>query len=183
MLASRGGGEPGAASFILSGRRGLCPKCVNRRLMFDDHIRAPVAAEAPEGKLGPIPLTKSPYAHLAAIDLNLGEIAWKVPFGEGGPEIRTHPLLRGVKLPERLGTAGDSRPLATKGGLIFLGGGEPYLYAFDKETGSELWRGATQFPATANPVIYRTQSGRQFVLVATGGGAEAALVAFALPSQ
>ena len=28
--------------------------------------------------LGPIPLTKPPYAHLLAVDLNRGEIAWKV---------------------------------------------------------------------------------------------------------
>ena len=152
------------------------------RVMFRE-AGGPGAAEAPEGNLGPIPLTKPPYAHLVAINLNLGEIAWKVPFGEGSPEIRTHPLLRGVKLPERLGTTGNSGPLATKGGLVFLGGGDPYLYAFDKTTGTELWRGDTPFPTNGNPMTYRTQSGRQFVVIATGGGTDAALVAFALPGQ
>ncbi|MCY4429249.1 MAG: pyrroloquinoline quinone-dependent dehydrogenase [Rhodospirillales bacterium] len=141
----------------------------------------PGAAPTPESALGPIPLTKPPWAHLVAIDLHAGETLWKVPFGEGSEEIRTHPLLRGVDLPERLGTLGYSGPLVTRGGVVFLGGGEPYLYAFDKATGAELWRGATPFPANGNPMTYRTRSGRQLVVVATGGGAEAALVAFARP--
>ena len=140
----------------------------------------PGAAHAPAGGLGPIPLTRPPWAHLVAIDLNAGDVAWKVPFGEGSEEIRSHPLLRGVELPERLGTLGNSGPLVTGGGLVLLGGGAPYLYAFDKATGAELWRGATPFPADANPMTYRTRSGRQFIVIATGSGADAALVAFAL---
>jgi len=120
---------------------------------------------------------------LVAVDLNAGEIAWKAPFGEGSDGIRTHPLLRGVDLPERLGTLGNSGLLVTRGGLVFLGGGDPYLYAFDKATGTELWRGATPFPTNANPMTYRAESGRQFVVIATGRGSEAALVAFALPGQ
>jgi quinoprotein glucose dehydrogenase len=139
----------------------------------------PGAAQVPESALGPIPLTRPPYAHLVAIDLNAGEIAWKVPFGDGSEEIRRHPLLRGVDLPERLGTLGNSGPLVTKGGLVFLGGGDPYLYAFDKAVGTELWRGATPFPTNGNPMTYQSPSGRQFVVIATGGGTDAALVAFA----
>ena len=150
------------------------------RVMFRE-AGGPGAVEAPESQPGPIPLTRPPYAHLAAIDFNAGEIAWKVPFGEGCDHIRTHPLLRGVDLPARLGTYGNSGPMVTTGGLVFLGGGEPYRYAFDKATGTELWRGATPFPTNANPMTYRTQSGRQFVVIATGRGPNAALVAFARP--
>ena len=106
---------------------------------------------------------------------------WKVPFGEGSLEVREHPLLRGVELPERLGTRGNSGPMATRGGLVFVGGGEPYLYAFDMATGVEVWRGATPFPTNGNPMTYRALSGRQFVVIATGAGADAALVAFARP--
>ena len=141
----------------------------------------PGAAETPESGLGPIPLIKPPYAHLVAIDLHAGEIAWKVPFGEGDPEVRGHPLLRGVELPERLATRGNSGPMVTSGGLVFLGGGDPYLYAFDAATGAEVWRGATPFPTNANPMTYRARSGRQFVVIATGAGPDAALVAFARP--
>ncbi len=141
----------------------------------------PGAAQAPDSGLGPIPLTRPPYAHLVAIDLNAGEIAWKAPFGEGSQEIRSHPLLRGVELPERLGTLGNSGPLVTGGGLVFLGGGARYLYAFDKTTGAEVWRSTTTFPTNGNPMTYRARSGRQFVVIATGGGKDAALVAFARP--
>ena len=152
------------------------------RVMFRE-AGGPGAVESPDSGLGPIPLTKPPYAHLLAIDLNEGETAWKAPFGEGKDEVRNHPLLRGVDLPERLGTPGNSGPMVTKGGLVFLGGGEPYLYAFDKATGDELWRGATPFPTNANPMTYLTPAGRQLVVIATGRGEDAALVAFALPAQ
>ena len=141
----------------------------------------PGAAETPESELGPIPLIKPPWAHLVAIDLNAGRIAWKVPFGEGDPAVREDPLLRGVELPERLGTRGNSGPMATGGGLVFVGGGDPYLYAFDAATGAEVWRGATPFATSANPMTYRARSGRQFVVIATGAGPDAALVAFARP--
>ncbi len=139
------------------------------------------AVETPESQLGPIPLIKPPYAQLVAIDLNRGDIAWKAPFGEGSRALRQHKLLRGVELPERLGTRGNSGPLATKGGLVFLGGGAPYLYAFDSKTGAEIWRGATPYPTGGNPMTYRTRSGRQFIVIATGAGPDAALVAFARP--
>ncbi len=149
-------------------------------IMFRE-ASGPGAAQTPESKLGPIPLIKPPYARLVAIDLHAGEIAWKAPFGEGSPMLREHPLLRNVELPERLGTRGNVGPMVTRGGLVFLGGGAPYLYAFDKATGSEVWRGATPFRTYANPMTYRARSGRQFVVIATGAGPDAALVAFARP--
>src|SRR5262249_33602598 len=80
----------------------------------------------------------------------------------------------------RLGTPGSPAMLVTKGGLVFMGSGDPYLYAFDKRTGAELSRVPTEYRVQGNPVAYRSRSGRQFVVVGTGIGAEAALVAFAL---
>jgi quinoprotein glucose dehydrogenase len=138
------------------------------------------AAAASSRGLGPIPLTKPPYAYLVAVDLSRGEIAWKVPFGQGSQAIRQHPLLKGVALPDRLGTPGPAGLAVTKGGLVFIGGGDPYLYAFDKATGKEIWRVPTPFPTSANPMTYRTRSGRQFVVIATGAGPDATLAAFAL---
>jgi mono/diheme cytochrome c family protein len=132
--------------------------------------------------LGAIPLTKPPYAHLLAVDLNRGEIAWKVVFGEGSAAIRRHPLLKGIDLPDRLGTPGNSGVAVTKGGLVFIGGGEPYLYAFDKTTGREIWRGSTDGRTGGNPVSYQTSAGRQFVVISTSSGANsgAGMVAFTL---
>jgi quinoprotein glucose dehydrogenase len=82
-----------------------------------------------------------------------------------------------------LGTPGNAGSIVTKGGLIFVGSGEPYLYAFDKGTGREISRVATPFPVSATPMTYKTRSGRQFVVVATGAGADASLVSFALRTQ
>jgi quinoprotein glucose dehydrogenase len=141
----------------------------------------PGEVEAKRSRLGPIPLIKPPYSNLIGIDLNKGEIAWKVPFGEGSALIRSHPLLRGVELPERLGTPGSNGPMATATGLVFIGGGERYLYAFDAATGREISRVATEFRTSGNPMTYVTRSGKQFIVIATGAGPDASLVAFSLP--
>ena len=133
-------------------------------------------------KLGVIPIIKPPYAYLTAINLNRGEIAWRVPFGEGSPAMRRHPLLNGVKLPERLGTSGSNGVMVTKTGLVFIGGGDPYLYAFDKATGREVWRVPTPFRTSGNPMTYKARNGRQLVVIATGAGPDSTLVAFALPT-
>ena len=50
-------------------------------------------------------------------------------------------------------------------------------------TGDELWRCPTPFPTNANPMTYRTESGRQYVVIATGRSTDAVLVAVALPGQ
>jgi len=130
---------------------------------------------------GGLPLISPPYAILAAIDLNKGEIAWKVPLGEGSAAIRNHPLLKGVALPDRLGsTASMGGAMVTKSGLIFVGGGDGYIYAFETKTGKEVWREKVPYNTSANPMTYRTASGKQFIVMATGTGADNALVAFSV---
>ena len=130
---------------------------------------------------GGIPLNKPPYAFLVALDLNAGDLAWRVPFGRGSDGLRRHPALQGVDLPDRLGTPGAPGSIVTKGGLVFVGGGENALYAFDKRTGEELWSAELAERSSATPMSYQTSGGRQFVLIATGSGASQELVAFATP--
>ncbi|MEE2964984.1 MAG: pyrroloquinoline quinone-dependent dehydrogenase [Acidobacteriota bacterium] len=130
---------------------------------------------------GSLPLNKPPYAFLVAIDLNTGDLAWRVPFGRGSERLRTHPGLEGVDLPDRLGTPGAPGAIVTNGGLVFAGGGEDALYAFDKRSGREVWSGALTERSTATPMTYQTSAGRQFVLIATGSGRNQELVAFAMP--
>ena len=76
---------------------------------------------------------------------------------------------------------GDGAPHKTdRVPFVFIGGGDGYLYAFDKKTGKEIWRGRIPYENTAVPMTYRTKSGKQLIVVATGSGTDNALVAFAL---
>ena len=139
----------------------------------------PPAGFTGTGRMGGLPLVKPPYGELVAFDLGRGEIAWRVPFGDT-PSVRNHPLLKDVKLPARLGAAGAPGVIVTKGGLVIGGGGDSALYVFDKETGKELARLELPRRASGTPMTYRAASGRQFIVMATGSGANAALVAWAL---
>jgi quinoprotein glucose dehydrogenase len=125
-----------------------------------------------------LPLLKPPFGHLTAIDLNRGEIAWRVPFGDT-PSLRSHPSLKGVSLPAKLGASGAPGAIVTAGGLVFAGGGDVALNALDSMTGETLWRHVLAQRTTATPMTYRIDQ-RQFVVVATGSGDNAELVAFAL---
>jgi quinoprotein glucose dehydrogenase len=126
-----------------------------------------------------LPINKPPYGTLTAIDLNIGEQLWQVPVGDS-PSIRSHPALAGLDLPP-LGVAGAPGAIVTGGGLLFITGGGSTLYALDKTTGATLWQAPLGQRGYAVPMTYRTKSGRQFVVIATGVGAGAKLIAFALP--
>ncbi|MBI3403084.1 MAG: pyrroloquinoline quinone-dependent dehydrogenase [Acidobacteria bacterium] len=125
-----------------------------------------------------LPLLKPPFGHLVAVDLNRGAIKWRVPFGDT-PSLRRHPALAGVALPASLGVAGAPGVLATAGGLVFAGGGDLALHAVDAATGAERWH-ANLRRTHGTPMTYRS-GGRQFIVIATGGGEDASLVAFAIP--
>ena len=126
-----------------------------------------------------LPINKPPYGTLTAIDLNTGDRRWQVTLGDS-PQIRRNPLLRGVSLPPLLGVAGAPGAIVTRGGLVFVSGGGSKLYAIDKMTGATLWEAELGRRAYSVPMTYRTRSGKQFVVIASGAGADAELVAFAL---
>jgi quinoprotein glucose dehydrogenase len=159
------------------------------RLMKPDRSSAnPRASEADgdyvrEGQTNAIfhdglPLLKPPYAHLTAIDLNRGEIAWHVPFGDDA-RLRAHPALRGIKLPPKLGSPGVQGAIVTKSGVLFVGGGDMALHAVDKKNGEDIWTYPFPRRTSGTPMTFMYQ-GKQYVVIATGSGSESTLIAFAL---
>ena len=80
-------------------------------------------------------------------------------------------------------------PIVTAGGLVFTAGTlEAAIYAFDVQTGRQLWTGALPTSARATPMTYRGPDGRQYIVISAGGhGTQIGpplgdyLVAFALP--
>jgi quinoprotein glucose dehydrogenase len=127
----------------------------------------------------PIPIVKPPYGTLAAYDLADGALAWNLSVGDS-PRVRSHPDFRALRLPP-LGAAGPAGPIVTAGGLVFVTGGGESLVALDARTGTQLWEGVIGYISHANPMTYRTRSGRQFVVVGAGSGDNGRLVAYTLP--
>jgi quinoprotein glucose dehydrogenase len=127
----------------------------------------------------PLPINKPPYGTLTAIDLNTGEQRWQVPLGDS-PSLRSHPLLRDLNLPP-LGVAGAPGAIVTAGGVLFASGGGNVLYALDTRDGRVLWSHDVGQRAYAVPMTYRTSSGKQFVVIASGAANGAKLTAFSVP--
>ena len=126
-----------------------------------------------------LPVHKPPYGTLTAIDLGTGDHVWHIPLGDD-PTVRNHPMLRGATLPPLLGVRGSPGPIVTRSGLVFVTGGGQVLYAIDARDGRTLWQHDFDRVAYSVPMTYATREGTQFVVVATGAGANAELVAFAL---
>lgn len=109
------------------------------------------------------PAVVPPWGTLNAINLNTGEYAWKIPLGEY-PELAA----KGLK---NTGTENYGGPLVTAGGLLFIGATnyDKKFRAFDKSTGELLWETTLPFSGNATPITYEV-NGRQFVVIAAGGG-------------
>jgi quinoprotein glucose dehydrogenase len=125
------------------------------------------------------PANKPPWGTLNCLDLNTGQLLWKVPLGE-------YPELTEAGIP-KTGTENFGGPIVTAGGLIFCAGTrDEKIRAFDKDTGEELWSAKLPWGGNTIPSTYEFK-GRQYVVIpATGGGKLGtptgdAYVAFALP--
>jgi quinoprotein glucose dehydrogenase len=130
----------------------------------------------PEG----YPAVKPPWGTLNAINLNTGTIDWTVTLGEL-PELTA----RGIP---PTGTENYGGPVATAGGVIFIGATRDEKFrAFDKDTGTLLWETSLPAGGYATPAVYSV-NGKQFVVIAAGGGKMGTksgdtYVAFALPDE
>lgn len=148
----------------------------------------PFERSSPSGAYGrfwdsqELPCQQPPWGLLHAVDLSTGAIAWQVPLGDA-PALSA----RGIT---GTGTPNLGGAIVTAGGLVFIGGASDSRFrAFDLRTGRELWRSDLPASGHGTPVSYRGRSGRQFVVIAAGGGGRFsrtisdAIVAFALPAS
>ncbi|PYU16244.1 MAG: pyrrolo-quinoline quinone [Acidobacteria bacterium] len=132
----------------------------------------------PEG----YPAVAPPWGTLNAINLNTGEYVWKIPLG-AYPELAAKGM-------SNTGTENYGGPIVTAGGLLFIGATnfDKRFRAYDKSTGELLWETTLPFAGNATPATYEVQ-GRQFVVIAAGGGKDpksrsgGIYVAFALPAE
>ena len=125
------------------------------------------------------PCQKPPWGTLNAIDVNKGEIAWKVPLG----------IVEGLE--PNSGTPNLGGSIVTAGGIVFIGAtNDSRFRGFDARTGELLWTVSLEANAHATPITYiGRKTGKQFVVIAAGGGGyfggktSDAVVAFALPDE
>jgi quinoprotein glucose dehydrogenase len=124
------------------------------------------------------PAITPPWGSLTAIDLNTGELKWRITLGE-------FPELSAKGIPPT-GTENYGGPLVTAGGVLFIAATpDRQIRAFDRRSGRLLWQHALPTGGFATPSTYEVD-GRQFVVIACGGDrlgnpAGDSYVAFALP--
>jgi quinoprotein glucose dehydrogenase len=127
------------------------------------------------------PCNPPPWGELAAVDLAEGAVRWRVTLG-------VLDKLMPVPVPLKWGTPTAGGPIATGGGVVFIGATmDERFRAFDVDTGEQLWETSTPTSNMATPMTYSV-GGRQFVVIASGGhmwqyGFKIAdyLMAYALP--
>lgn len=108
-----------------------------------------------QGNLG----IKPPWGTLNAIDLNKGEILWKVPLG-------THPDFPN----DSTGIENWGGPIVTAGGLVFISATPDKKFrAFDKETGKIVWEAELPSGGFTTPSTFMVE-GKQYIVIGAGGG-------------
>ena len=130
-----------------------------------------------------LPCTAPPWGLLTAVDMTEGRIRWQVPLG-------SMQNFGGKQPPIPPGSINLGGPIITGGGLVFIAGTfDPFIRAFDVETGKELWKAQLPDSGHATPMTYRLGlNGKQYVVIAAGGHPKITeeslsdgLVAFTLP--
>jgi quinoprotein glucose dehydrogenase len=128
-----------------------------------------------------IPCSAPPFGELIAVDVNKGDIAWKVPLG----------FIEELKAKgfDKTGALNIGGSIVTAGGVIFIGATTDKRFRAFDETGRQLWETTLEASAHAIPMTFMGKDGRQYVVVAAGGGSflgsptGTKIVAFALPQR
>jgi glucose dehydrogenase len=121
-----------------------------------------------------------PWGELIAVDVDAKRIIWRAPLGvteDIGP------------VGENTGTANLGGSMTTQSGLLFIGATNDRRFrAFDAKTGKKLWETTLDASGAATPVTFMGKDGKQYVVIAAGGGTSVGrkvmsddVVAFRLP--
>jgi len=86
-----------------------------------------------------------------------------------GQLVAWDPLQQAARWKGPIGRPNGGGVLSTAGGLVFQGGGEDQLLAYDAASGQPLWSAALGSSASAPPVTYAVD-GTQYVAIAAGFG-------------
>jgi quinoprotein glucose dehydrogenase len=127
------------------------------------------------------PCQQPPWGELTAVDVNTGDIAWRVPLGEFAE-------LKALGVP-KTGVPNIGGSIVTAGGLVFVGGTVDNMFrAFAARTGEELWAADVGAAAHTVPITYQGRDRKQYVAVMVSGGGflgdpivPAKLMVFSLP--
>ncbi len=128
---------------------------------------------------GPWPCVKPPWGELSAVNVNTGDIVWRVPLG-------SYEELDKLGVPTT-GASNSGGSTATAGELVFIAATvDKKFRAFDSRTGKVVWETTLNSNGTTIPVTYQGTNGKQYVAVMSSGagGREAQhprLYVYALP--
>jgi len=126
----------------------------------------PLATTRPSGRFrepeSSLPCNQPPWGELIAVNVNTGDIAWKLPLGI----TESLPVEK-----QKTGRPGMGGSISTASGLVFVGNSDDSRFrAIDGKTGKELWVIKLNGSVSATPSTYLGTDGRQYVVaVATGG--------------
>jgi len=126
----------------------------------------PLATTRPSGRFrepeSNLPCNQPPWGELIAVNVNTGDIAWKLPLGI----TESLPVEK-----QKTGRPGMGGSISTASGLVFVGNSDDSRFrAIDGKTGQELWVIKLNGSVSATPSTYLGTDGRQYVVaVATGG--------------
>ena len=129
----------------------------------------PLANGGPGGRFrdnaSQMPCNQPPWGEMVAVNVNTGDIAWRVPIGmtESLPADK-----------QNTGRPGQGGSISTAGGLLFVGATDDNRFrALDARTGKELWTVKLNASAESVPSTYLGADGKQYVVVAATGGGDA----------
>jgi len=110
------------------------------------------------------PCQQPPWGQMVAINVNTGDIAWRVPLG-----VVDELDARGI---HNTGTVNMGGSVATAGGLVFIAAtNDRHFRAFESKTGKVVWDVKLESGAYASPLTFEGKDGKQYVaIVAAGGG-------------